>query len=208
MKAVRLGRCSGAALIFHVAGGLGGGFGAKQARDKVEAKVDSGGNAGRGTKFAVVVKTLGGIDDCSGCNCAELVEALVMCGGFEPVEQADFSEHKGAGADAGHDLDGTGLDSQPFEQCGLIQKFARAGTAGYDEHVGRGAIFQREFGKNLQTVDGANGGARGGYGMDAENRVTVEFIGDGEYFERSGKIEHLDIVKQKDGDIFLHGGGA
>jgi hypothetical protein len=34
--------------------------------------------------------------------------------------------------------------------------------------------------------------------------VVAEFIGEGKNLERAGEIEHLDVVENQNGDVFLH----
>src|ERR1017187_27523 len=110
-----------------------------------------------------------------------------------------------ARADAHRDLGGAGFHLYPINNYVIAEEGPRPESAGDNEDARRRAVVDGVVGDNPQAVAGADGAARGGDRHDVERRVRPELVGHRKPLERPGEIEHLDFVKDQDGNVCSHG---
>jgi hypothetical protein len=181
-----------------------GGLGAEQAFHHMQRAIDARADSRGGENVSVVDETLGLEHFRSWREAAEQLEAAMVRGGAQPVEQARLRQHERARAHAHDEFRVFRFQTQPLEQRWLVQQGARAEATRHNQDVRRWAFFAGEMRHHLQPIAGAN---RADVLRDRENiehRVAAQLVGDRENLVGPGEVEHFNVVEQKDGDVLFH----
>ena len=86
----------------------------------------------------------------------------------------------------------------------FLQEWPRAHAARNHEDVRWRTIFRREVRHDLEAIAGTHAAGLEREREGVERLVILQFVGEREDFERPGEVENLDVVEDKNGDIFLH----